>query len=254
MHIDEFNNDSIDPQRVQLRLNKSEIGVLDVLDMQHAVRQLYLGKKKRSSDQRREALHRWADDGGNVVIKGVVCEANWFMGGSKDGRVSRFCLLFPAILTAPGEWTFFDTHMWLKPQCGIVPANDFDFELPSGDVITCHMPDNGMMGQRFTVCLGDTLVLLGHVSPYRKDGARNADGVESFGFDSWVPVAGGFILFEGADGAMHSAPRALMSRESFIMGFKPDGEGGFDRLLGTRGGIGKLKQLLDGREDAKFAD
>lgn len=246
MRVDELADNTVEPQGVRLRCARMEPTVTDVLDMQRAVRRIYLGKKRTSPSARRGALRRYADEHGNVVAKGVVCDARWHQGGARDGRVSRLCLLFPAILAAPGEWVYFDTHMWLKPQSLSVPDADFAYRLPSGDEMMCHMPDNGIAHARFSVCLGDTLVVVGHVAAYSKAPRDGRDAVESFGFDRWVPAAGGFVLFEDSRATVRSVPRRLMARESFVMGVSVDEPA--DLLLGVRENLEPMKCLLDGNE------
>lgn len=241
MRVDELSDNTVAPQGVRLRCARTEPTVADVLDMQRAVRRIYLGKKRTSAPVRRGALRKYADARGNIVVKGTVCDARWHQGGARDGRVSRLCLLFPAILAAPGKWVYFDTHMWLKPQSLSVPDNDFAYRLPSGDEMMCHMPDNGICGACFSVCLGDTLVMSGHVAAYSKAPRDGREAVESFGFDRWVPVAGGFVLFEDSRAIVRSVPRRLMARESFVAGVSAEG----DVMLGVRDNLEPMKRLLD---------
>lgn len=218
MRAEELADGSVGAQGLRLRLGHDTPSATDVLDMQRAVRTIYLEKKQPSPASRRTCLRRHADASGHVVVKGIVCDARWHQGGAKDGLVSRFCLLFPAVLGADGRWVSFDTHMWLKPTSLDMSRAGEPYLLPSGDELMCQVPENGFLGLSFSVCLGDTLVVSGHVAAYSKHARGRTDVVESFGFDAWCPAGAGFVLYEDALGKPHAVGRRLMARESLVMG------------------------------------
>lgn len=241
MRAEELADGSIGAAEVRLRLGHDAPTVADALDMQRAVRTIYLAKKRPSPASGRACLRAHADAGGRVVVKGIVCDARWHQGGAKDGLVSRFCLLFPAVLGARGEWECFDTHMWLKPTSLDMTCAGEPYRLPSGDALMCRVPDNGFLGLPFTVCLGDTLVVSGHVAAYTKHARGRTDTVESFGFDSWCPVAGGFLLYEDGYGQTHAVARRLMARESLVMGVSAASH----VVVAKRDGLALMKRVLD---------